>query len=263
MNTKKLAYAACALILILTGIGITVDGMSKKEVLSLSSDGQGIGECGYFRNLGLLHRNGLVDPGYCTSDEGETLLPPTPSLPRVVVVRPTLVKKIAYYFVHPTKPAKEKKETPVSTVTPSATDTPTLTPTETPTATNTPTETAVPTETTEVPTGTAIPTETPSPTSTPTETVEPTKTPPPPTPTETPKPIDTPEPTDTPEATETPKPTKTPKPTDTPEPTGTHKPHCDKGGGNGSEGCDQGNNPDNGHDDEDDDKKDDDTCKTH
>jgi hypothetical protein len=29
---------------------------------------QGTGECGYYRNTGIEHRNGLVDPHYCTSD---------------------------------------------------------------------------------------------------------------------------------------------------------------------------------------------------
>lgn len=51
----------------------------------------------------------------------------------------------------------------------------------------------------------------------------------------------TPDPTDTP-----------PPPTPTPDPEPTEKPKCNKGEGNGSEGCDPGNNPDKGNDDEDD-----------
>lgn len=45
----------------------------------------------------------------------------------------------------------------------------------------------------------------------------------------------------------------TPTPTDEtpePKPTKTSKPKCNKGGGNGGEDCDSGNNPDKGHDDE-------------
>lgn len=49
-----------------------------------------------------------------------------------------------------------------------------------------------------------------------------------------------------------PKPTIAPteQPTDEPTAVPTDKPKCNKGGGNGGEGCDPGNNPDKGHDDE-------------
>ena len=58
------------------------------------------------------------------------------------------------------------------------------------------------------------------------------------------------EPTDEPKDTPTPS-TDTP-PTDKPTVGPTEEPrhHCNKGGGNGSEGCDPGNNPEHGHDDE-------------
>ena len=69
-----------------------------------------------------------------------------------------------------------------------------------------------------------------------------------------PEPTDPPDPTATPE----PEPTNTPPPTNTPvpEPTDpppepTDKPKCNKGEGNGGEGCDPGNNPEKGNDDED------------
>ena len=66
----------------------------------------------------------------------------------------------------------------------------------------------------------------------------------------TPTPTDEPTPTNTPpvESTSTPGVEPTNTPTDP-----THKPKekCNKGGGNGSDGCDPGNNPDLGHDDED------------
>lgn len=57
-------------------------------------------------------------------------------------------------------------------------------------------------------------------------------------------------------ATDTPRPTVVLTPTLRPEPSRTPvveptKVHCDKGGGNGEEGCDPGNRPDNGNDDED------------
>lgn len=65
--------------------------------------------------------------------------------------------------------------------------------------------------------------------------------------TNTPNPTETIEPTSTPNPTNTSEPT--PKPTGTPEPT--KKPKCNKGEGNGSEGCDPGNHPEKGNDDED------------
>ena len=48
-------------------------------------------------------------------------------------------------------------------------------------------------------------------------------------------------------------PTSTPEVegTVTPHPTKTPKPHCNKGEGNGDEGCDPGNHPERGNDDED------------
>ena len=48
----------------------------------------------------------------------------------------------------------------------------------------------------------------------------------------------------------TPEPTLPPPPTEEPTPEPTEKPNCNKGKGNGSEGCDPGNNPDKGNDDE-------------
>ena len=45
-------------------------------------------------------------------------------------------------------------------------------------------------------------------------------------------------------------PTLPPPPTEEPTPEPTEKPNCNKGRGNGSEGCDPGNNPDKGNDDE-------------
>jgi len=72
---------------------------------------------------------------------------------------------------------------------------------------------------------------------------EPTKPPKEPTPTAPPK---TPKPTVTPPP-PTPPPPTPPPPTPTDEP---EKKHCNKGGGNGGEGCDPGNNPDKGNDDE-------------
>lgn len=59
-------------------------------------------------------------------------------------------------------------------------------------------------------------------------------------------------PTNTSEPTNTPvDPTDSPDPTDVPNPTKTPKAKCNKGEGNGGEGCDPGNNPDKGNDDED------------
>ena len=54
----------------------------------------------------------------------------------------------------------------------------------------------------------------------------------------------------TPAITSEPRPTATKDATAEPTPEPTEKPRCNKGGGNGSEGCDPGNNPDNGNDDE-------------
>ena len=70
------------------------------------------------------------------------------------------------------------------------------------------------------------------------------------TPTATPRP--TRGPTDVPTATSTPVPTVGPTGTSTELPTATAVPKvkCNKGGGNGSEGCDPGNNPEEGNDDE-------------
>jgi outer membrane biosynthesis protein TonB len=67
-------------------------------------------------------------------------------------------------------------------------------------------------------------------------------------PTNHPKPSSTPELISTPEITNTPEPTSTDV---SPEPTKTPKPKCNKGEGNGGEGCDPGGNPDGGNDDED------------
>jgi hypothetical protein len=61
------------------------------------------------------------------------------------------------------------------------------------------------------------------------------------------KPVFVPDqPSDNPQPIEPQSPENTPEPN--PEPTG--KPKCNKGEGNGSEGCDPGNNPDKGNDDE-------------
>ena len=73
----------------------------------------------------------------------------------------------------------------------------------------------------------------------------------------TPTPTNGPTSTNTPPVGSTSTPGVEPTPTDTPpvDPTPTDTPKekekCNKGGGNGSEGCDPGNNPDKGHDDED------------
>ena len=64
-------------------------------------------------------------------------------------------------------------------------------------------------------------------------------------PTEPPK--EPPTVTPTPSPTDTPTP---PPPTVTPTPEPTKKAHCDKGKGNGGEGCDPGKHPENGNDDE-------------
>ena len=74
-------------------------------------------------------------------------------------------------------------------------------------------------------------------------TVEPTDTHTSPTEQPTNLPTDTPPPgpTATPEPTDLPKPTPTVEPTDVPEPTRTPKPKCNRGLGNGAEGCDPGN----------------------
>jgi hypothetical protein len=82
-----------------------------------------------------------------------------------------------------------------------------------------------------------------------------------PTPTEEPQVCSTDAPTITPTTeptrprptgspTNVPSATPTPVPTDTEVPEPTPKVNCNKGGGNGPEGCDPGNNPDKGHDDE-------------
>src|SRR5688572_26476428 len=112
--------------------------------------------------------------------------------------------------------------TPVVTVTatpvtPTTTDEP---------GTSTPTSTPVPPTTTPVPptTGTPVVTETPEITETPVV--------------ETPTQVVTEEPT---------QPPSTPVPTEEPD-----RQNCNKGEGNGSEGCDPGNHPENGNNDEDD-----------
>ena len=60
-----------------------------------------------------------------------------------------------------------------------------------------------------------------------------------------------PQPTDKPPTINpTDEPTQEPTTVPTHEPKPTEKPKCNKGGGNGSEGCDPGNHPEKGHDDE-------------
>lgn len=56
-----------------------------------------------------------------------------------------------------------------------------------------------------------------------------------------------------PHRTNTPESTSPPNPTSTPNPTATDDNRCNKGGGNGGEDCDPGNNPCKGNNDEDDD----------
>ena len=58
------------------------------------------------------------------------------------------------------------------------------------------------------------------------------------------------EPTITPTDEPTQEPTVVPTIVPTQEPKPTEMPKCNKGGGNGSEGCDPGNHPEKGHDDE-------------
>lgn len=90
----------------------------------------------------------------------------------------------------------------------------------------------------------------------PTAAPESTPTIPPPRATATPEPTDRTRPTETREPEVTPtmvEPTSTMEPTNVPSPSPepTEKMSCNKGGGNGPEGCDPGNNPGKGHDDED------------
>jgi len=146
-----------------TSAPVLLEVIARATITPFSHDGKaGVGECGYFDNMGTLHRNGKVDPKYCD----------------YVVAVTQFVEEIKIHTTHTPKPTQT--QTPVVTSTPS--------PTPTVTTTNTP------------------------------------------------------KPTDTPVVTET--------PTSTPKPTGTPSPKCNKGGGNGSEGCDPGNHPEKGNDDE-------------